>query len=186
MDEKAGKPQGGLSAPRIRSVFLIGFMGAGKTSVGRALGQRSGWEFVDLDDCIQAREGRTIEQIFEQSGEEGFREVEHVCLETLLSDSNAPPRIVALGGGAYVQPGNAELLARPGVTVICLDAPVEELFRRCQQEPVIRPLRGELQQFRELYDMRRPAYARANLLFDTNGKTIEAVAEEIAQRLDLS
>ena len=169
-----------------RSVFLIGFMGAGKTSVGRALGERLGWEFVDLDERIQAREGRTIEQIFEQSGEKGFREVEHACLQSLVSDSKTPPRIVALGGGAYVQTRNAELLARHGVSVICLDASAEELFRRCQQEQVIRPLRRDLKQFRELYEKRRPAYAKADMLLDTNGKTIETVAEEIAQRLDLS
>jgi shikimate kinase len=188
MDEKAGKPQAGLSVPGsgVRSVFLVGFMGAGKTSVGRALGQRLRWEFIDLDERIQAREGRSIEQIFEQSGESGFREVEHACLQSLVSESNAPPRIVALGGGAYVQANNAELLARAGMTVVCLDAPVQELFRRCQQEPVIRPLRRDLQQFRELYEKRRSAYAKANMLVDTDGKTIEIVAEEIAQRLDLS
>jgi shikimate kinase len=187
MHDKAGKPQAGLSPPPsgIRSVFLIGFMGAGKTSVGRALSQRLGWEFVDLDERIQAREGRTIEEIFEQSGESGFREVEHYCLRWLLSEPDAYPRIVALGGGAYVQTKNKELLAHDGITVVFLDAPVEELFRRCQQENVIRPLCQDIEQFRGLLKKRRPAYAKADLLLDTSGKTIKSVAEEVAQRLGL-
>jgi shikimate kinase len=188
MDDKAGKPRTGSSMPRsgIPSVFLVGFMGAGKTSVGRALGQRLGWDFVDLDEHIQHREGRSIEQIFEQSGESGFRDLEHSGLQDLVAESNSSPRVVALGGGAYIQAKNAELLASGGMTVIFLDAPVEELFRRCQQEQLIRPLRRDIEQFRDLYEKRRTAYAKADLLIDTNGKNIERVAEEIAERLGLS
>ena len=188
MDDKAGKPQAGLSTPpsRIRSVFLIGFMGAGKTSVGRALSRRLGWEFIDLDERIQDRQGRSIEKIFEQSGESGFREVEHSSLKDLVAESDAPPRVVALGGGAYIQTSNAELLARNGMTVIFLDAPVEELFRRCRQEKAIRPLRRDIEHFRDLYEKRRPTYAKADLILDTNGKTIESLAEELLKRLGLS
>jgi shikimate kinase len=188
MDDKAGKPRTGSSMPRsgVRSVFLVGFMGAGKTSVGRALGQRLGWNFVDLDERIQDREGRSIEQIFEKSGENGFREVEHSCLQDVVAESNSSPRIVALGGGAYVQPKNAELLASAGMKVVFLDAPVGELFRRCQQEAGIRPLRRDIVQFRKLHETRRPAYAKADVLIDTNGREIEAVAAEVAQKLGLS
>ena len=188
MNDEAGKPQAGLSVSRsgIRSVFLVGFMGAGKTSVGRGLGQRLGWDFVDLDERIQDREGRSIEQIFEQSGESGFRDVEHSCLQDVVAESNSSPRIVALGGGAYVQTKNAELLANAGMTVVFLDGPVEELFRRCQQEQVTRPLRREMKQFRDLYEKRQPTYAKADLRIDTNGKDIERVTAEIAARLGMS
>jgi shikimate kinase len=188
-DDRAGKPRTGssiMSRSGIRTVFLIGFMGAGKTSVGRALGQSLGWDFVDLDERIQDREGRSIEQIFVESGESGFREVEHACLRDLVAESNSSRRIVALGGGACIQARNEQLLASDGMTVVCLHAPAEELFRRCQQEPVTRPLRGDIEQFCALYKKRESSYAKADLLIDTNGKEVEQVTEEIAAKLGLS
>ena len=71
----------------VRAIFLVGFMGAGKTSVGRALGERLGWHFEDLDDRIRAREARSIPEIFEQSGEAGFRQSELAALRELLAES---------------------------------------------------------------------------------------------------
>src|SRR2546428_2697763 len=91
----------------VRTVFLVGFMGAGKSSVGRALSLQLGWPFEDLDERIQAREGRTIEQIFQQSGEAEFRRAEHAALRELIADLGSSPRVVALGGGTFVQTGNA-------------------------------------------------------------------------------
>src|SRR3989442_2997295 len=84
-------------ASGVRAVFLVGFMGAGKNSVGRALSRRLGWPFEDLDERIQAREGRTIEQIFRQSGEAEFRGAENAPLPALPSDLGASPPAVALG-----------------------------------------------------------------------------------------
>jgi shikimate kinase len=164
---------------------LIGFMGAGKSSVGRALSRQLGWPFEDLDERIQAREGLSIEQIFQQSGEIEFRRAEHAALRALLSECISS-RVVALGGGTFVQRHNAVLLEEPGMSVIFLDAPVEELFRRCQQEQVERPLRGDLEQFRQLYEARRPHYATAKLRIETAGKDIETIAAEITTRLGLS
>ena len=167
-------------------VFLIGFMGAGKSSVGRALSRQLGWPFEDLDERIQAREGLSIEQIFHQSGEIEFRRAEHTALRALLSELGISSRVVALGGGTFVQRHNALLLEEPGMAVIFLDAPVEELFRRCQQEQVERPLRGDLEQFRQLYEARRPHYAIAKLRIETAGKDIETIAAEITTSLGLS
>ena len=164
----------------------MGFMGAGKSSVGRALSRQLGWPFEDLDERIRAREGLSIEQIFQQSGEIEFRRAEHAALRGLLSELGTSPRVVALGGGAFVQRHNAVLLEEPGMSVIFLDAPVEELFRRCQQEQVERPLRGDLEQFRQLYEARRPHYVTAKLRIETAGKEIEAIAEEIRTTLGLS
>jgi shikimate kinase len=93
---------------------------------------------------------------------------------------------VALGGGTFVQRHNAVLLEEPEMSVIFLDAPVEELFRRCQQEQVERPLRGDLEQFRQLYEARRPHYATARLRIETAGKDIETIAAEITTSLGLS
>ena len=183
-----GQPEARSSAPAsgVRAVFLVGFMGAGKSSVGRALSRRLGWPFEDLDERIQAREGRPIEQIFRQSGEAEFRRAEHAALRELLADLSSRPRVVALGGGTFVHTSNAELLlAETGVQAIFLDAPVEELFRRCQQEQLERPLRRDLDEFRHLYEARRPSYLTAGLRIETGGKDIEAVAAEVACVLGL-
>ncbi len=169
----------------MRAVFLVGFMGAGKSTVGRALARQMDWPFEDLDERVQAREKRSIEQIFWESGEAEFRRAEHEALRELLADLDSSPRVVALGGGAFVQAQNAALLAEAAVPVVFLDAPVEELFRRCQQEPVERPLRRDLEQFRQLYLGRRPHYLAASLRIETGGKDVEIVAAEVAEILGL-
>jgi shikimate kinase len=166
-------------------VFLVGFMGAGKSSVGLALANRLGWPFEDLDQRIQAQEKRTIEQIFRESGEPEFRRLEHAALRDLLSGLGASRRVVALGGGAFVQPENAALLESAGLATVFLDAPPEELFRRCQQEPVDRPLRKDQEQFHRLYESRRPHYLKAGIHLETAGETVESVAACIAQGLGL-
>ena len=93
------------------AVFLVGFMGAGKSSVGRVLGQLLNWVFEDLDDRIEAREGRSVAQIFRDSGESEFRRAEHAALAQVLEElRGGSARIVALGGGAFVQKQNAAVL----------------------------------------------------------------------------
>lgn len=174
-------PQGGET----RVVFLVGFMGAGKTAVGGTLSQRLGWQFEDLDERIQSREAQTIEQIFRLAGEAGFRIVEHETIRELLASLGPSNRVVALGGGAFVQPENAALLRKAGFPIVFLDAPVEELWRRCQQQMVERPLRQNWEQFRDLYQTRRPHYLAAVLHVETAGKEVETVAAEIAHALRL-
>ena len=169
----------------VPSVFLVGFMGAGKSSVGLALSRKLGWPFEDLDERIQVQEGRSIEQIFEQSGEAAFRQIEHAALRSLLQELGASPRVVAVGGGAFA-PNNAALLEGAGFPAIFLDAPVEELFRRCQEQQVERPLRRDLDEFRRLYASRRPCYLKAAVRIETAGKNIESVATEAIQSLGLT
>lgn len=189
MSTRSGRPpQATTSAPvsGVRVVFLVGFMGAGKSSVGMALSRRLGWAFEDLDERIQAREQRTIAQIFRQSGEPVFRQVEHEILRSLVGELEAcPAKVVALGGGALVQARNAALLKQDGFSIIFLDAPAEELFRRCQQEGLERPLQRELQEFRALYEARRQGYMKATLRIETSGKDVETVAEEAIRSLGL-
>lgn len=166
-------------------MFLVGFMGAGKTSVGQALSRILGLPFEDLDDRIQKREGKTIERIFRESGEAEFRKAETAALRELLGELGSSARVVALGGGAFAQPGNAALIEKADVHSIFLDAPVEELLRRCEAETKERPLRQDPRQFRELYEKRRTAYMRAAIRVETNGKDVEAVATEVACSLGL-
>lgn len=167
------------------AVVLIGFMGAGKTSVGRVLARRLEWSFVDLDERIEQSEGRTITQIFGESGEASFRLLETAALRRLLQELHrGAPVVVALGGGAPAQPENARLLAEAGVDQVFLDAPVAELWRRCRRDPP--PLARDQQKFHRLYDQRRPHYLAAGLLLETGGKSVDEVAAEAASRLGLS
>lgn len=165
-------------------------MGAGKTSVGRALGQRLNWIFEDLDDRIAEREGRTVAEIFRDSGESAFRRAEHHALQHLLAElRGGSTRIVALGGGAFVQPDNAALLKAAEVPTIFLDAPVEDLWRRCcaqaSESGTERPLLRSQKQFRKLHESRRPAYAKAAIRIQAGSRSVEAIAAEIAQTLGL-
>ena len=172
------------------SVFLVGFMGAGKSSVGRALGERLNWVFEDLDNRIEAREGRTVAEIFRDSGESEFRRAEHAALEDVLCElRGGVARIVALGGGAFVQKENAARLKASGVPTVFLDAPVEELWQRCSTQATEsgaeRPLLRNREHFRELYETRRRSYGKASLKIQTGGRPVETIAAEIAAKLKL-
>ena len=186
---QSGKGSTRLSSPH-RAVFLVGFMGAGKSSVGRALGQRLNWLFEDLDDRIVLREGRPIAEIFRDSGEAEFRQAEHLALQQAIQQlQGGVSKIVALGGGAFAQQAIAELLEASGVPTVFLDAPVEELWQRCCQQAAEadseRPLLKDIDQFRQLYNSRRQSYLKASLKIQTGSRTVDAVAAEIAEKLGL-
>ncbi len=168
-----------------RLIVLVGFMGAGKTTVGRALGRRLGLPFQDLDNRIQQREGKTIEQIFRESGEAKFRKSETAALREVLAELRSSAGVVALGGGAFVQSENSALLEAAAVHSVFLDAPVGELLRRCESESKVRPLRRDAKQFRKLYEKRRISYMKAVVRIDTNGKDVDAIAAEVACSLGL-
>lgn len=171
-------------AHRARAVVLIGFMGAGKTSVGMTLSQRLGWRFVDLDRQIEARCGRTVATIFRELGEEAFRQMETDALAKLLDAlHDGDPTIVALGGGAFVQTANRSLLESAGVRVIYLDAPLDELRRRLGEDDHTRPLFAGAERFRLLYEQRQQHYRLAPHRVQTAGKSIVEVAREIESLL---
>lgn len=171
------------------AVFLIGFMGAGKSSVGQALSKRLSWTFEDLDERVERRERRSVAQIFRESGEPAFRRAENSALQELLDGMHMQPRVVALGGGACVQASNAALLKASGMPIVFLDAAVDELWQRCCRQSAEtgseRPLLISREQFRNLYDSRRPHYSQASLTVQTGGRTVEDVADEIVQKLEL-
>ena len=167
------------------AIVLVGFMGAGKTSVGRELSRRLGWPFVDLDDRIVARELRSIAEIFRTSGETEFRRAEHDALDALLKEVEIGPRVIAVGGGAFAQPENTSLLDASTAATVFLDASVDELWKRCCEDPTERPLRRDEQVFRQLYDSRRTRYLQAQFHVDTAGKEVGRIAQEIANSLGL-
>jgi shikimate kinase len=168
-----------------RAVALVGFMGAGKTTVGRELALSLGWRFEDLDQLIEQRERRTIEQIFKEQGEAEFRRLEGSGVREAIESLEHGSLVLALGGGAFIEPGVQRCLQEAQIPVVFLDAPVAELFRRCEQPGVERPLRRDQEQFRKLYERRRPEYLKAAICIETEGKMIAEVAQEIISGLNL-
>lgn len=163
-------------------MFLIGFMGAGKTTVGKVLARRLGWKFYDLDEVIEQQERKTIAKIFDESGENVFRELESNALTGLLRRSE-DGCVIALGGGAFTQPGNrAAVKETRGITVL-LNAPVEELQRRCQTGANTRPLAKDGTRFKQLFSARQQAYALAQFRVETGDKDVAQVAQEIEKML---
>jgi shikimate kinase len=187
----AVKRQPGIAiAMGVRAVFLVGFMGSGKNTVGQELARRLAWDFVDLDASIEAREGQTVPEIFRLQGEPAFRSAETSALHDLLTNSLHRDSVVALGGGAFAQENNRELL-RPWPSVF-LDAPPQELWQRCLQDEAVagtesvRPLRKDPEQFASLHAERLPCYRQASLVVETSGKELAAICLEIERALQLS
>ncbi|HME90790.1 MAG TPA: shikimate kinase, partial [Myxococcaceae bacterium] len=160
------------------SIFLVGPMAAGKTSVGLALSRRIGRPFVDLDGRIESQAGASIAQIFARSGEQGFREQEKNALAEVAAE---PSAVVALGGGAVQSEAAWRLVRRSGV-VLSLHAEPEELLRRIRasERPIQeRPLLAEgdpLEALKNLARSRERFYARADLHLSTEGLDAEAAA----------
>jgi shikimate kinase len=163
-----------------RAVFLVGFMASGKSTVGPELARRLGWDFVDLDSRIEARERKSVPEIFRDYGEPGFRRAESNALQH-LTQSLERNRVVALGGGAFAQEKNRALL-RDWPTVF-LNAPVEELWQRSLADGVERPLRTGRDQFARLHAERLPFYRQATITVETSGRDVASICAEIEELL---
>ncbi|MCB9792615.1 MAG: shikimate kinase [Alphaproteobacteria bacterium] len=158
-----------------RGVCLWGFMGAGKSTIGRALAARLDLPFVDLDAHIEAQAGRTVPEIFEAEGEPGFRARERQALQEVL---DGPPCVLACGGGTPTLPGAAERMSDWGLTVF-LDAPLGVLSERVGAGED-RPLWGE--RAAALLAARRPVYGQAALVLDATAR-IEEQLERLLRAL---
>jgi shikimate kinase len=181
--------QGGKQVSPARIVALTGFMGAGKTSIGRALADLLHWSFVDLDHEIELHRKATVREIFQDQGEARFREIEMAVLRGVLEHVSAPT-VIALGGGTFVQPRNADLLRGAGARLVFLETPIEEMLERCRigtqsSEDNLRPLAASPEAFRELYAQRLPHYRTADFMLSTTGKTADESAQEVAFGLGL-
>jgi shikimate kinase len=150
---------------RSPGVYLTGFMGSGKTTVARALADRLGWDFIDLDAEIESAEKATIAEIFESRGELEFRRIETETIRRVMHTvERGLPTVIALGGGSFVQPANAAMLATRGIS-IWLDCPFEVIEQRITDSES-RPLARDPEEFRKLYDERRAAYSHAHYRVD--------------------
>lgn len=142
-------------------IYLVGFMGSGKSTVGRLLAERLGWHFVDLDEDIEAAAGMRILEIFETRGEAEFRRMEYEAMrERVRAIECGRPTVLALGGGAIVQPENYSLVENNGIT-IWLDCSFQTVLRRVAGA-AHRPLARDPESFARLYEARRDSYARAD------------------------
>jgi len=168
---------------RSRNLFLIGLMGAGKTTVGRVLARRLAKEFHDTDQEIEERTGVRVSTIFDVEGEEGFRRREVEALERLSALDNL---VLATGGGAVLDARNREHLKARGC-VVYLHARPAELAKRLGRDRSRPLLQGEdpLTRLEQLYALRDPLYREvADLVMETGRQSANALVEELLEKLD--
>jgi shikimate kinase len=167
-----------LKLKRTPGLYLVGFMAAGKTSVGRLLADELGWCFIDIDSEIEAHEGKTIAEIFREHGEAHFREIEAQMIRNRVSLIEAgDPCVMALGGGAFVQKGNWQLIQNNGVTV-WLDCQLETVRKRLGEDTT-RPLAQDRRALKKLFEDRRLLYARADFRIDVDTAEIDEIVQKI-------
>ena len=162
-------------------IFLIGFMGTGKTTIGTLLAARIGYEVIDVDHEIVRREGRTIPELFAEEGEAYFRAAESDVLADLAARSRV---VVTTGGGAVLSAANRDLMSRSGA-VVCLTATVDEIVRRVSADENRPLLQGDEVRARveTLVNARQGLYDFASCTIDTTGRAREDIVLDIAQYL---
>ena len=170
-----------LKLKRTPGIYLVGFMAAGKTTVGRLLAHELGWLFGDLDDDIEAEQGTTIANIFDTRGEMEFRRIEQEAVRKRVQRvAQGCPMVVALGGGAFAQDQNRDLLTSNGVT-IWLDCSFERVCARLEGSSH-RPLARDAANFERLFQERQDAYRGAEYRVEV---TSDDPAPVVAQILKL-
>ena len=164
-----------------KNIVLIGFMGSGKTTVGKILAEKTGKNLSDTDELIELGAQKPIKKIFEDHGEDFFRRLESRIIEKLSIQSD---EIISTGGGAVINPVNIENLKKNGL-IFHLYAPAEELYERIKNFDDKRPLLGNkapIDLVNRLLESRKELYNLAHFKIDTQGKTAEKVADEIIEK----
>lgn len=164
---------------RADKVYLVGFMAAGKTTVARALAERLDWQAVDIDELVEQREHLSVADVFARHGEAYFRAAERAVLNEQL-----PPRhrVVATGGGTFVDPQNRAAIHGDGVSV-WLDVPLERAIARMPADGR-RPLAADRTEFERLFYARRAAYQLAHLRLDAGRASVDALVEQLVDWLE--
>jgi len=164
----------------MKNIVLTGFMGTGKTEVGREIARLLGYNFVDADDEIVKAEGMPITEIFAKKGEPYFRDLETKIIKALSKRTNS---VISTGGGAVLREENLSALRENGIIVL-LTARAETIYQRTKGDST-RPLLqvdDPLKKINELLSARMPYYMKADIVIDTEGKSPLEIAEEIAKR----
>ena len=157
-------------------IYIVGFMGAGKSTVARALGRRLDWQMVDIDDLIERREHMAVADIFKKHGEPYFRAVERAVLHEQLKPRHL---VVATGGGTFADPDNRAAINADGVS-IWIDAPFERIVARVPSDGR-RPLAADRPAFERLYYQRREAYQHAHCRIETGRDSVETLVDRILE-----
>lgn len=173
----------------VNRIILIGFRATGKSTVGRLLAERLGWSFVDLDEYLEKKLGKSIRQVVEEGGWEAFREEERKAMREFAGKSNL---VLSLGGGAVTHEVEMEAL-KEGALVVWLVASVETILERLSRDPKSATRRPALtekapeEEVRELLAAREPLYARfANLKFDTETLSPDEIVRRLREKLSES
>ena len=162
-------------------LYFTGFMGSGKSTIGKKLSELSGIRFIDLDDEIVKDQGVEITEIFAKVEELGFREIETTALKRI---SGQKTRLIALGGGALKTPENLEIVNNTG-TLIYLEAPLETLYDRIrlqQERPLINRVNqkdNKLEELEALFKQRESGFKKADIIINTEDKSVAQIADEI-------
>lgn len=170
---------------RVMKIYLMGYMGSGKTTVGGMLAEQMKLEFVDFDRYVEKESGKTIAEIFDTLGEVKFREMEHECLKKLLPKSDV---VISLGGGTPCFHNNIELINKNGISIF-LDEDVRSLTKRLAPAKDNRPLIGnlnekELELFIETNLAKRlPIYNQAHISVNTRDQTADSVVKEVRKKI---
>jgi shikimate kinase len=165
-----------------KNIFLVGFMGAGKSTVGKILAEKTGYSFYDADQYIEEKAGTTITQIFAEHGEPYFRDLESEATQELAKNEN---QVIATGGGVVQRDRNWDAMKENGVTVY-LKASVETIWERIKDDTT-RPLlqvENPVETARELLNKRTPMYEKADIIVLTDNLSLEQAADEILSLLN--
>jgi shikimate kinase len=163
----------------ISRIVLVGFMGAGKSTVGALLAQQLRWRFLDADRVLEDRTGAPIADIFAQQGETAFRALESELVRELVREHHL---VLAVGGGAVeTEAIRNALLQSPETCVVFLKAPLEIMISRCEQQPgaAIRPVLNDRERLRSRFASRLPHYENAHLVIETASLTVQETSQQI-------